>query len=87
MMAILDVPLALVVALAFPAMLLLMRWFSRHSAVAYRRTRETIAALIVHFVETVQRDPRGEGVPPRAAQRGDLRAAEQRVPRPPTPAR
>jgi ATP-binding cassette, subfamily B, bacterial len=52
MMAVLDVPLTLVVVLAFPAMLLLMRWFSRHSAVAYRRTRETIAALIVHFVET-----------------------------------
>jgi ATP-binding cassette subfamily B protein len=71
MMAVLDVPLALVVALAFPAMLLLMRWFSRHSAVAYRRTRETIAALIVHFVETCngiravkafRREPRNEEI-------------------------
>jgi len=52
MMAVLDVPLTLVVAAAFPFMLLLMRWFSRKSAIAYRRTRETIAALIVHFVET-----------------------------------
>ena len=71
MMAILDVPLTLVVALAFPLMLLLMRWFSRHSAVAYRRTRETIAALIVHFVETCngiravkafRREPRNEEI-------------------------
>ena len=71
MMAVLDVPLALVVALAFPAMLLLMRWFSRHSAVAYRRTRETIATLIVHFVETCngiravkafRREPRNEEI-------------------------
>lgn len=71
MMAVLDVPLTLVVALAFPAMLLLMRWFSRHSAVAYRRTRETIAALIVHFVETCngiravkafRREPRNEEI-------------------------
>ena len=71
MMAVLDVPLTLVVVLAFPAMLLLMRWFSRHSAVAYRRTRETIAALIVHFVETCngiravkafRREPRNEEI-------------------------
>jgi ABC-type multidrug transport system fused ATPase/permease subunit len=71
MMAVLDVPLTLVVALAFPVMLLLMRWFSRRSAVAYRRTRETIAALIVHFVETCngiravkafRREPRNEEI-------------------------
>ena len=71
MMAVLDVPLTLVVALAFPLMLLLMRWFSRRSAVAYRRTRETIAALIVHFVETCngiravkafRREPRNEEI-------------------------
>jgi ABC-type multidrug transport system fused ATPase/permease subunit len=71
MMAVLDVPLTLVVALALPLMLLLMRWFSRHSSVAYRRTRETIAALIVHFVETCngiravkafRREPRNEEI-------------------------
>ena len=27
-------------------------WFRRESAFAYRRTRETIAQVIVHFVET-----------------------------------
>ncbi|NUR25561.1 MAG: ABC transporter ATP-binding protein [Catenulispora sp.] len=71
MMSVLDLHLTLVVALAFPLMLLLMRWFSRHSAVAYRRTRETIAALIVHFVETCngiravkafRREPRNEDI-------------------------
>ncbi|GAA2058256.1 ABC transporter ATP-binding protein [Catenulispora yoronensis] len=71
MMAVLDVPLTFVVVLALPLMLLLMRWFSRHSAVAYRRTRETIAALIVHFVETCngiravkafRREPRNEEI-------------------------
>jgi ABC-type multidrug transport system fused ATPase/permease subunit len=71
MMAVLDVPLTLVVVLALPLMLLLMRWFSRHSALAYRRTRETIAALIVHFVETCngiravkafRREPRNEQI-------------------------
>ena len=31
---------------------LVARWFQRHSTVAYRRTRETIAALIVQFTET-----------------------------------
>ncbi|WP_194894262.1 ABC transporter ATP-binding protein [Catenulispora pinisilvae] len=71
MMAVLDIPLTLVVVLAFPAMLLLMRWFSRHSAAAYRRTREAIAALIVHFVETCngiravkafRREPRNEEI-------------------------
>lgn len=71
LMAVLDVPLTLIVAGALPFMLLLMRWFSRRSAVAYRRTRETIAALIVHFVETCngiravkafRREPRNEEI-------------------------
>jgi small basic protein len=30
----------------------LARWFQRQSTAAYRRTRETVAALIVHFTET-----------------------------------
>jgi ATP-binding cassette, subfamily B, bacterial len=86
MMAVLDVPLTLVVALAFPLMLLLMRWFSRHSAVAYRRTRETIAALIVHFVETCngiravkafRREPRNEEIFEQL--NGEYRAANARA--------
>jgi ABC-type multidrug transport system fused ATPase/permease subunit len=34
-------------------MLLLGRWFSKVSAVAYRKARETVALLIVYFVESM----------------------------------
>jgi ATP-binding cassette subfamily B protein len=49
---VLDLPLGLVVLLGFAPLSLLVRWFQRHSTAAYRRTRETIAALIVQFTET-----------------------------------
>jgi ABC-type multidrug transport system fused ATPase/permease subunit len=49
----LDPPLALVTMASFPVLLALSRWFQRSSAVAYRRTREAIAVLIVHFVESI----------------------------------
>jgi ABC-type multidrug transport system fused ATPase/permease subunit len=49
----LDTPLALVTMASFPVLLALSRWFQRSSAVAYRRTREAIALLIVHFVESI----------------------------------
>jgi ABC-type multidrug transport system fused ATPase/permease subunit len=49
---VLDPVLGGVALLSFPALFLLARWFQRHSTAAYRRTRETIAALIVHFTET-----------------------------------
>jgi ABC-type multidrug transport system fused ATPase/permease subunit len=51
-LVVLDPPLGLVALLAFPVLFWLSRWFQRHSTVAYRRTRETIAALIVQFTET-----------------------------------
>ncbi|MGO8883726.1 MAG: ABC transporter ATP-binding protein [Streptosporangiaceae bacterium] len=51
-MLLLDWPLALVVMTGFVPLIWLSRWFSRESTVAYRRTRETIAQVIVHFVET-----------------------------------
>ena len=51
-MLLLDWPLALVVMAGFGPLVFLSRWFSRESTVAYRRTRETIAQVIVHFVET-----------------------------------
>ncbi|MDM4720688.1 ABC transporter ATP-binding protein [Micromonospora sp. WMMA1363] len=50
----LDLPLAVVTLLAFPFLFLLSRWFARASAAAYRRTRETIALVIVHFVESMR---------------------------------
>jgi ATP-binding cassette, subfamily B, bacterial len=49
----LDWPLALVTMASFPFLLGLSRWFQRASARAYRRTRETIALVIVHFVESL----------------------------------
>jgi ATP-binding cassette, subfamily B, bacterial len=49
---VLDLPLGLVALLGFPALLLVGRWFQRNSTIAYRRTRQTIAALIVQFTET-----------------------------------
>ncbi len=51
-MLLLDWPLALVVLAGFGPLAWLTFWFRRESAVAYRRTRETIAQVIVHFVET-----------------------------------
>jgi ATP-binding cassette subfamily B protein len=53
LLLVLDVKLGLVALLCFPLLLLLTQWFRRESAKAYRRTRETVAAVIVHFVETV----------------------------------
>jgi ATP-binding cassette subfamily B protein len=49
---VLDPPLGLVALLGFPALLWVARWFQRNSTAAYRRTRETVAALIVQFTET-----------------------------------
>ena len=49
----LDPQLSLFLAVSLPVLFLLLRWYTRGSRVAYRRTRETIAVLIVHFVETL----------------------------------
>ncbi|MGO8959700.1 MAG: ABC transporter ATP-binding protein [Streptosporangiaceae bacterium] len=51
-MLLLDWRLALVVMSGFPPLVWLSAWFRRESAMAYRRTRETIAQVIVQFVET-----------------------------------
>jgi ABC-type multidrug transport system fused ATPase/permease subunit len=51
-MLLLDWPLALVVLTGFLPLAWLTVWFRRESAIAYRRTRETIAQVIVQFVET-----------------------------------
>jgi ATP-binding cassette subfamily B protein len=52
-MLVIDPLLAAVSLLTFPLMLLLGKWFSRVSAIAYRRARETVAVLIVYFVESM----------------------------------
>ena len=51
-MLLLDWQLGLVVLAGFVPLTWLTVWFRRESAHAYRRTRETIALVIVHFVET-----------------------------------
>jgi ATP-binding cassette subfamily B protein len=51
-MLLLDWQLALVVLAGFIPLSWLTAWFRRESASAYRRTREAIALVIVHFVET-----------------------------------
>ena len=51
-LVVLDPPLGLVALLGFPPLFLVARWFQRNSTTAYRRTRETITALIVQFTET-----------------------------------
>ncbi len=53
LLLVLDLELGLVALLCFPFLWLLTRWFRRESARAYRRTRETVAVVIVHFVETI----------------------------------
>ena len=67
----LDPPLAGVTLLAFPFLLWLSRWFALASAVAYRRTREAVALVIVHFVESLggiravqafRREPRNQEI-------------------------
>ncbi|MFI5832451.1 ABC transporter ATP-binding protein [Micromonospora sp. NPDC051300] len=50
----LDLPLATVTLVAFPFLFWLSRWFARASAGAYRRTREAVALVIVHFVESLR---------------------------------
>ncbi len=49
----LDWPLGLVVLGGFGPLAWLTAWFRRESAVAYRRGRESIAQVIVQFVETM----------------------------------
>ncbi|CAA9378586.1 MAG: Heterodimeric efflux ABC transporter, permease/ATP-binding subunit 2 [uncultured Nocardioidaceae bacterium] len=53
LLLVLDVQLGLVALLCAPFLWLLTRWFRIESAKAYRRTRETVAVVIVHFVETI----------------------------------
>ena len=51
-MLLLDWPLALVVLAGFGPLTVLTLWFRRQSSTAYRHSREAIAGVIIHFVET-----------------------------------
>lgn len=53
LMLLLDVPMALVAMLSFPALAALTLWFRRHAERAYRAGRVTVALVIVQFVETM----------------------------------
>ncbi|SNS41097.1 ABC-type multidrug transport system, ATPase and permease component [Streptosporangium subroseum] len=71
LLLVLDVPLGLVALLPLPILLLFTRWFRRQSSLIYRRTRETVALVIVHFVESMtgmravqafRREPRNQAI-------------------------
>jgi ATP-binding cassette subfamily B protein len=49
----LDVHLALVALLCVPFLVVLTNWFRKESARTYRVTREKVALVIVHFVESM----------------------------------
>ncbi|HUF32432.1 MAG TPA: ABC transporter ATP-binding protein [Acidimicrobiales bacterium] len=67
----LDLQLALVIIAAFPVLIALTRWFRSHAERAYRETREAVALVIVHFVESLggiqavhafRREPRNQEI-------------------------
>lgn len=53
LLLVLDVKLGLVALLCFPFLMLLTNWFRKASGRTYRRTREKVALVIVHFVESM----------------------------------
>ncbi|MFC4947841.1 ABC transporter ATP-binding protein [Pseudonocardia sp. GCM10023141] len=53
LLLVLDPVLAAVVLAGFVPLVFLTRWFQRRSRASYRRTRTTVARLIVHFVESM----------------------------------
>ncbi len=53
LLLVLDVKLGLVALLCVPFLLLLTNWFRKESARTYRVTREKVALVIVHFVESM----------------------------------
>lgn len=70
-LVVLDPVLAAVALAVMPALWLLTRWFRHHSEQAYRATREAIALVIVHFVESLggiqavhafRREPRNQEI-------------------------
>ncbi|MER7071583.1 ABC transporter ATP-binding protein [Terrabacter sp. NPDC000476] len=71
LLLVLDVRLGLVALLCGPALALLTNWFRKESAKSYRATREKVALVIVHFVESMngiravqafRREPRNQAI-------------------------
>jgi ATP-binding cassette subfamily B protein len=52
LLLILDLPLGLIALVSLIPLWLLYRWFSARATVAFRRTRETVATMIVSIVES-----------------------------------
>ncbi len=70
-LVVLDPVLAVASLAVMPALFLLTRWFRHHSEKAYRATREAVALVIVHFVESLggiqavqafRREPRNQEI-------------------------
>jgi ATP-binding cassette, subfamily B, bacterial len=70
-LVVLNFQLAVPVLLALPVLWLLTRWFRNQSERAYRETRDAIALVIVHFVESLggiqavhafRREPRNQEI-------------------------
>ncbi|HET8718261.1 MAG TPA: ABC transporter ATP-binding protein [Nocardioidaceae bacterium] len=71
LLLVLDLKLGLVALLCFPFLLWLTNWFRKESARTYRVTREKVALVIVHFVESMggiravqafRREPRNQEI-------------------------
>ncbi|GAA2492934.1 ABC transporter ATP-binding protein [Terrabacter carboxydivorans] len=71
LLLVLDVKLGVVALLCGPALVLLTNWFRKESAKSYRATREKVALVIVHFVESMngiravqafRREPRNQAI-------------------------
>src|SRR6476659_455733 len=71
LLLVLDVKLGLVALLCGPLLVLLTNWFRKESAKSYRATREKVALVIVHFVESMngiravqafRREPRNQAI-------------------------
>jgi ABC-type multidrug transport system fused ATPase/permease subunit len=70
-LVLMDLPLALVSLASFPLIWLMTRWFRDRAERAYRATREAVALVIVHFVESLggihavhafRREPRNQEI-------------------------
>ncbi|MER6176631.1 ABC transporter ATP-binding protein [Streptosporangium sp. NPDC001681] len=85
LLLVLDVHLGVVALLPLPILALFTNWFRRQSSIVYRRTREAVALVIVHFVESMagmravqafRREPRNQTI--FAQLNADYRAANLR---------
>src|SRR5436190_6049653 len=70
-LGVLNAQLASRVLVALPVLWMLTRWFRNHSEQAYRATRDAVALVIVHFVESLggiqavhafRREPRNQEI-------------------------